>query len=543
MKISEFRIFWALLITSQLFAEGLVSNFTFAVHPGLNPGQLWVLGRGDVSNGLTRVYLNQSGRSIQVVSFETVLFEEDLYGVQDEIFTSVTGEHRRSLLLRDSNVLFTQAFVPDANQSGILPQGFARVQGSESAVFDVAPSGLGATAAIDWPTPLQVSVADAQFDRDRHLWVVRGPWGLSRSSQRPSQWNDAMAISATTKSYLLNPKTQVWDTLSEGDVVDTTKTLSLWSLSLDSATGRFWVGTEKGLWQGHQDSSKIRRIRLGKYDTLRITGIWRSPLGRIFVENSKRSTVKTSSGSTSTKTISSLWISENDGASFSEAKLPYDSLDLSISSAAFVGDESWLAVQGIENNWTGLLRFKGSNPLQWADSLRMPDREDASPWVWSLEAGVIDRDALATGVTTFPLQSSMGIAVSTYGAGISVSADSGRTWKPILNQTPVKGGLKEVRMVPSVMRYGGGSFINYRLDQDSKVTIEVFGYEMRKVRTIVRNAARLADPIRSSNPKTDYWDGRDDAGNPATVGLYYVRVKDQKGRESWGKVMWLGAPR
>ncbi len=253
-----------------------------------------------------------------------------------------------------------------------------------------------------------------------------------------------------------------------------------------------------------------------------------------------RSIVKGKSGS-NTKTISSLWRSVDDGKTFTAVNLPYDSLDISVSSVAFLGDDAWLAVQGIENNWSGLLRINSKGPVAWADSLRLPDREDASNWIWGLDARVIDRDAFITGVSTFPLVSGMGLAVSTYGAGISVSADSGKTWRAILNQTPVKGGLAEVRTVPSVMRYGSGSAINYRLDQQSKVTIEVFGYEMRKVRTVVRNATRAADPIRSSNAREDYWDGRDDAGNYVTVGMYYVRVRDNHGHEAWGKAMWLGA--
>jgi hypothetical protein len=532
-------IFLLALAASCFGAESLVSNFTFALCPGAFPGQLWVLARGDVSNGLTRVYVTGSGANLQVASFESVLFPKDVFGVQDEVFSSVTGEHRRSLLLRDGTTLLVQAFGLDENNASILPQGYIRVQGADAVEFPVSAAGLGVDAAAAWPTPLTVSMADVAFDRGGLVWCARGPWGLSLSPARATEWSD-VAIGEGSAALLLNPKKALWDTLSEGDEVDTLSHLSIWALALDSVSGTFWAGSEKGLWKGNRDSSSVHKLKLGVSDSLRITGIWRSAAGQIFVESGVRSIVKGKSGS-NTKTISSLWRSVDDGKTFTAVNLPYDSLDISVSSVAFLGDDAWLAVQGIENNWSGLLRINSKGPVAWADSLRLPDREDASNWIWGLDARVIDRDAFITGVSTFPLVSGMGLAVSTYGAGISVSADSGKTWRAILNQTPVKGGLAEVRTVPSVMRYGSGSAINYRLDQQSKVTIEVFGYEMRKVRTVVRNATRAADPIRSSNAREDYWDGRDDAGNYVTVGMYYVRVRDNHGHEAWGKAMWLGA--
>ena len=76
--------------------------------------------------------------------------------------------------------------------------------------------------------------------------------------------------------------------------------------------------------------------------------------------------------------------------------------------------------------------------------------------------------------------------------------------------------------------------------KESKITIDVFSYDMRKVRTIVKDAHRDSDDSRSTNPKEDFWDGYDKAGRPCTMGVYYVRVKDNHGHVGWGKVMTLG---
>ena len=46
-----------------------------------------------------------------------------------------------------------------------------------------------------------------------------------------------------------------------------------------------------------------------------------------------------------------------------------------------------------------------------------------------------------------------------------------------------------------------------------------------------------------TNAKEDFWDGMDDGGRPCTMGIYYVRVKDNHGHIGWGKVMSLGGGR
>ena len=161
-----------------------------------------------------------------------------------------------------------------------------------------------------------------------------------------------------------------------------------------------------------------------------------------------------------------------------------------------------------------------------------------------MEAGVLNKNTILTSVAAIPLTDDiMGLAVSSYGSGISVSADSGQTWSHILNQTAVKDDLGTIRMIPSVIVAGGESMVAYKVGQKSKIIIEVFSYDMRRVRTIVKDVVREENAVRSSKATEDFWDGLDDHGRPCAMGVYYVRVKDNHGHVGWGKVMTLGGNR
>ncbi len=176
--------------------------------------------------------------------------------------------------------------------------------------------------------------------------------------------------------------------------------------------------------------------------------------------------------------------------------------------------------------------------------VRAYEGEDGSSWLYGHNMGVTDRDVIIVSMTAFPLTSKRtGLAVATYGNGISVSADTGKTWTPILNRAKLSDNLGTIRMVPSVIVAGGQSLVSYKVAKESKITIEVFSYDMKKVRRIVKSAPRSADASRSTNAKEDFWDGKDDYGRPCSMGVYYVRVKDNHDHVGWGKVMTLGGGR
>ncbi|CUU01434.1 BNR/Asp-box repeat-containing protein [Candidatus Kryptobacter tengchongensis] len=74
--------------------------------------------------------------------------------------------------------------------------------------------------------------------------------------------------------------------------------------------------------------------------------------------------------------------------------------------------------------------------------------------------------------------------------------------------------------------------IHYSVENiQSKVTIEVFDFSMRKIRTVILNAPR--DGIKEYD---EIWDGKDDNGNIVPNGVYFYKVKiDDK--EIYGKIL------
>lgn len=521
MKFYPF-LFLCLLSFSPSLAAGLLSNFTYDVRPGSQQGELWILSRGDAdtSNGWT-VYQNNQ--------FTQVVFPQDWVGVHDNIFLELTGEYRRTVGLTVGSWQVSQGFVKDSANGLTVPG--ALLVASRDTVFTepVLAGGFDSISAYAFSKPVEVAAHAMQLEKGGLLWMARGPWGLTRSVLPVTQWKQGDAFPDSASVWGLDRKAS---RMLPIDSLDEKDSISIWSLAIDTLQNRVWLGSSKGLWRGTNVLGALQQVDLGTVDSLPITGVWVSPTGfSILVESSRLGSGKEE------RTVSQLWRSTNGGASFDALPFPYDSLDVSISSVAFLGAEAWLAVQGIGNNHVGLLKIGAKGPEMWSDS-------SSSPWLWGMGAGVLDRNVVVTAITTFPLDGGMGLAASTNGAGVSISADSGRTWVQVLNQKAVRGGLAEVRMIPSVMRFlGTESLVAYRLDQNAKITIEVFSYDMRRVRTIVSRAPRKADAIRSSLAGQDFWDGRDDAGNPVALGMYYVRVKDDKGHESFGKVLWLGAPR
>jgi hypothetical protein len=68
----------------------------------------------------------------------------------------------------------------------------------------------------------------------------------------------------------------------------------------------------------------------------------------------------------------------------------------------------------------------------------------------------------------------------------------------------------------------------------ASVTIEIFDFGMNRVRTVVKDAQRSG-----SQEHDEIWDGRDDANNEVTNGVYFYRVVLNNGEPAWGKVMVL----
>jgi hypothetical protein len=150
-----------------------------------------------------------------------------------------------------------------------------------------------------------------------------------------------------------------------------------------------------------------------------------------------------------------------------------------------------------------------------------------------------------TAATEFTLKDGRtGIAFSSFGGGLAYSVDGGANWKFVVNQAGVKGNLGSIRVVPSVLRgEGATALVAYKVSQNSKITIEVFSYDMKKIRTVVKDAPREGNPIRSSHRTEDTWDGKDKHGKSVAAGVYYIKVTDNHGHTGWGKAMVLGGNR
>ena len=75
---------------------------------------------------------------------------------------------------------------------------------------------------------------------------------------------------------------------------------------------------------------------------------------------------------------------------------------------------------------------------------------------------------------------------------------------------------------------------HYRPTQNSNVTIEIFDFAMRRVKTVVDNAPRSA----GVQYDTDSWDGRNEKGDVVANGTYFFRI-DFGGEKKWGKLVVL----
>lgn len=518
--MNQWMVFLFLLLPGVVGAsERLVSNFTYAVAPGESVGELKALARGDVLSGISTLSLGVQGGQVQLLGITSETLDPDWTLVHDRVFADFTGEFRRTpWALSPEGALWFPLFGKKEG-SFVKPLGVVSSQEGLLDEYDLGVDTLWLQDSLA-KDPLNVTVGALAFQGDS-LWLAQGVGGLVLYSP----------TAKTGQRWFLNPQSGQWVPAQAGDSVRVGQQTPIYGLAL--AGDSLWLATAQGLWR-RGATGNVGRSGHPFLDTARVTGVWYGGQpSQLFVETSKRNGLKTDG---------SLWRSLDQGKTFAPVLPSYDSLDLTVSHVAFLGSEAWLAVQRTEGLLSGLLRVNPTGPVPWADSLPAGSQAQASRWVWGLDAKVVDRDVYVTGVCTFPLETGrMGLALSTDGGGVSVSADSGKTWKAILNQVAVRGDLSQIRMVPSVLRFQGAtSLIAYRLSQTAKVTIEIFSYDMKKVRTVVRGATRLSDPVRSSDPRVDVWDGLDDSGKPVAMGIYYVKVQDNKGHVGWGKVMTMG---
>lgn len=514
--------------------ETLFSNWAFSVAPGGDYGSLWVFSRGDMNSGVTRLDLKVSASGqVQVSGTEQGPLSDSVTAVHDGIFTDVNANHRRIPAENAGRLgLVYPMYGLDNNGNLLQPEGIISVRSTED-IFET-PLELP-SAADELDSAMTYAVSGLAYDSTRKtLWIARGMLGLtgydiSRGANDPKEFR-----------LIFDRENKTLDTLKLNASKDLKKYTEVFDVALDPNTRDLWMATARGLWVLSADGRLASASKV--LDSMRVTGVWVGGDPLMVIAETQAQGKESMKGGLWRKYVEKSGdfakVPFIDVKGNSQKKDVYDNADYTVSNVAFVGKQALVAVRTVGGSVTGLLRVDSLGVRAYESD------EEESQWLFGFEMGVTDRDVMICDIAAFPLEkNTTGLAVATYGNGISVSADTGRTWTPILNRAKLSGNLGTVRMVPSVITAGSESLVSYKVSKDSKITIEVFSYDMKKVRKIVKSAPRFADASRSTNAKEDVWDGLDDYGNPCAMGVYYVRVKDNHGHVGWGKVMTLGGTR
>lgn len=528
----------AVLSATSMAAETLFSNDVFNVNETGSVGSLWAFSRGQVYSGVTRLNLDVgSSGNVLVTETSNGPVEDTVSAVQEGVFSDVLAEHRRTPAIYAGSKGYVLPML-EMNDDGayLIPSGFFSISdvddpvGMELKVPD-AYSDLDSIKVDGVRGQMAYAVSAFAFDSSsKNLWIARGAAGLGLYSFSGS--------SSTTRNFALNSSTATLDTAKSSYKWDEKKNPSIYGLALHPETGDLWMATSKGMWIRTRSGDVKKASSVLNTDS-RVTGVWigGDPL-QIIAETSsmeenlpKGSLWRLAKGSADFAKVDFL-----DTAGKKQKRDIYDDGDYTVSSVTFLGENAFVGVVAVGGTVSGYFKLDSKGARAWE-----MDDDGKSSWLYGYETGATDRDVVITSICSFPLTKNIrGLALSTYGNGISVSADSGKTWTPILNRAKLGNDLGSVRMVPSVITAGDQALVSYKVSKNSKITIDVFSYDMKKVKTIVKDAPREADASRSTNPRVDFWDGFDKHGRACSMGVYYVRVKDNHGHIGWGKVMTLG---
>lgn len=533
----------AVMSGSVTAAETLFNNRVWNVNETGETGTLWAFSR-DIFSGVSKLTLKMSGdSSIQVLSSEQATIEgpekssdEPLTAVQDGILNDVLAEHRRTPSVHAGKLgyVLPSLGITDKDEEFLKPEGFFSIRGLDD--DDIIATPLQVPDAYkSQDSTMKYAVSGFAYDSsEKKLWIARGTAGLGLYDFSKSKVSNG--------GYALNvASTPVLDSATRGYTWDEKNNPAIFGVALDPESGDLWMATTKGMWIRKKDGSVKNGSKL--LESERVTGVWAGgkPF-QVIAETSemddgsmKGGLWRLAAGASDFAKVAFL-----DTAGKAVKKNVYDDGDYTISNVAFIDSTAFVGVMVVASKMSGYFKLDSKGIRAWDT-----DDDGHNTWLYGYASGVTDRDVRITSICTFPLTDEIqGLAVSTDGNGISVSADQGRSWTTILNRAKLGNDLGSVRMVPSVLLgEGSQSLVSYKVSKASKITIEVFSYDMRKVRTIVKDAPRQKDASRSTLPKEDFWDGKDDHGKPCTMGVYYVRVKDNHGHVGWGKVMTVGGRR
>jgi hypothetical protein len=526
------RISFVLLVlffSYQLRADDLLSNFCYSVIPGFQDNEVLAFCSDTPQNGISQLELELNDSTPTVSYINNISFPEGADYLHNPFLRGLSGEYRRFSYARIEQSKESILFASYNPESEIASANGIFVLQNDNLIrhhLDLGQSGSLERIPTNW------------ILKEDSVWVSWGAAGLAKFSWSDNEPGNSIQF------YTFDSQSAQWawkdsclwnrDFCDYGDYLNELENDSdaVWSIAQNEYS--WWMGNNRGLWKS-ADGETWEWVRLQNQDSLRVSGIWLQEQ-EVLVEVSLRK---------GSQTQSSLWYS-SDGSSFSEAGLQenfYDSLDVVIENAVWIDSTLWLAPGGIERSVSGLLALYNNQWLQNEENLDHSSASSVNQWgsyFYDTEDGFHEMSVPTTGLSKLQGSFNNWLVASTFGGGLSLSANGGKDWTPFLNYTRVKKDLAEIRVIPSILSVPEPPVrIAYQLSNDAKVSIEVYSYDMQKVRTIVQKAKRYADQVRSSDARLDVWDGKDDRGVHVGPGMYYIRVYDDKGHEGWTKVMNL----
>ncbi len=135
--------------------------------------------------------------------------------------------------------------------------------------------------------------------------------------------------------------------------------------------------------------------------------------------------------------------------------------------------------------------------------------------------------------------------------GLGRSLDGGRTWSILSFPVRVRaidsgrmigeGGLVDTRGAktyaapsPFAPSRGQSCRVVYSLAETDEVSVDIYDFSSRKVRTLVDGESRDGGRHHS-----EFWDGLDDGGGQVANGVYFFRVETASGSRAFGNVVVL----
>jgi hypothetical protein len=384
-------------------------------------------------------------------------------------------------------------------------------------------------------------------------WVLSHPvafpegFSVSRSTDRGATWQTRFA--AIPAYSIAFRDSGLWlgvfdslifsgdngQTLKSVLVRDTAAQLSLVrrsvvTLFVDST--RVWAGTTQGLGVTDTDSGQVWRV-------FRTEGEEAQKVERFFFNQSVVPTLPgnfvVALGVQKTALGKAIWTgahqtdiegerngvawSLDDGATWSRAFL--DTLAWNF---AFWGDTVWVATS------SGLFRSPNGG-LSWQ---HIP--------IAGVEAQSGANTSFSERVEIFSVRQVNDTTVWAGGSdGAAVSTDGGQSWKIFRRfvSTGTGPGTAEADVFASPVPFSplrglGVCRFHYRPTQSGNVTIEIFDFAMRRVKTVIRDAPRVAGVQYDG----DEWDGRNEKGDVVANGTYFFRIDFGTGKK-WGKLVVL----